>query len=111
MAKVALTGGIATGKSYVLGKLRERGIATADADEIVHEILGPGTSSTSAVAATFGSEYLAPDGRVEFFPAGDAAQVERALRLVLRAFTDHPEAIRCAAGTCDGGCGHAVRRG
>src|SRR5205823_3987401 len=52
-----------------------------------------------------------PDGRVDFFPQGDAAQVERALRLVLRTFAEHPEAIRCAAGTCDGGCGHAVRRG
>ena len=32
MLKVALTGGIATGKSYVLAKLQGRGVATIDAD-------------------------------------------------------------------------------
>jgi dephospho-CoA kinase len=89
MAKVALTGGIATGKSYVLGRLRERGIATADADEIVHEILGPGTSSTSAVAATFGSEYLAPDGRVDRSLLAAKVFREPRARLTLEAIV-HP---------------------
>ncbi len=41
MLRVALTGGIATGKSYVLARLKDRGIPTIDADEIVHEALGP----------------------------------------------------------------------
>ena len=50
MLKVALTGGIATGKSYVLARLKDRGIPTIDADDIVHEALGPGTPTTSAIA-------------------------------------------------------------
>ncbi len=64
MVKVALTGGIATGKSYVLGKLRDRGVATIDADDIVHAALGPGTPTAKAVAAQFGGAFLQPDGSI-----------------------------------------------
>jgi dephospho-CoA kinase len=64
MLKVALTGGIATGKSYVLARLKERGIATIDADDIVHEALGPGTPTTRAIATKFGSVFLKPDGSI-----------------------------------------------
>jgi dephospho-CoA kinase len=64
MLKVALTGGIATGKSYVLARLKERGIATIDADDIVHEALGPGTPTTKAIATQFGSVFLKPDGSI-----------------------------------------------
>ena len=55
MIKVALTGGIATGKSYVLARLRDRGVPTIDADDVVHEALGPGTITTSAVALQLGT--------------------------------------------------------
>jgi dephospho-CoA kinase len=64
MKKVALTGGIATGKSFVLSRLKDRGIAVIDADDIVHEALGPNTSTTNAIADRFGSEYLKPDGSI-----------------------------------------------
>jgi dephospho-CoA kinase len=65
MRKVALTGGIATGKTYVLQRLRERGVATIDADELVHEALGPGTPTTTAIATRFGSVVLAADGSID----------------------------------------------
>jgi dephospho-CoA kinase len=65
MLKVALTGGIATGKSYVLARLRERGIPVIDADDIVHEALGAGTAATNAIAARFGSAVLKPDGSID----------------------------------------------
>lgn len=65
MLKVALTGSIATGKTYVLGRLRERGIPTIDADEVVHEALGPGTPTTHAVATQFGGVFRKPDGRID----------------------------------------------
>ncbi len=65
MLKVALTGGIATGKSYVLAKLKERGVPTIDADDIVHEALGPGTPTAHNVDAQFGSAFLNPDGSVD----------------------------------------------
>lgn len=65
MLRVALTGGIATGKSYVLARLKDRGVATIDADEIVHDVLGPGTPTSAAIAAQFGREFLKPDGSVD----------------------------------------------
>ncbi|HET9467800.1 MAG TPA: dephospho-CoA kinase [Vicinamibacterales bacterium] len=65
MLRVALTGGIATGKSYVLARLKDRGVATIDADEIVHDVLGPGTPTSAALAAQFGREFLKPDGSVD----------------------------------------------
>jgi dephospho-CoA kinase len=64
MLKVALTGGIATGKSYVLGCIRDRGVATIDADDIVHEALGAGTPTTKAIATQFGTNLLEPDGSI-----------------------------------------------
>ena len=62
--RVALTGGIATGKSYVLARLKDRDVATIDADDVVHEALGPGTPTVRAIAERFGSEFLRPDGSI-----------------------------------------------
>ena len=64
MLKVALTGGIATGKSYVLARLKDRNVPTIDADDIVHEALGPGTPTSKAIAARFGDAFLKTDGSV-----------------------------------------------
>ena len=51
---------------------------------------------------------VGPDGGVKFFPeAADPHQLVRALEVIVRIFSEHPETIRCAAGACDGRCGHA----
>ena len=63
--KVALTGGIATGKSYVLARLKERGVPVIDADDVVHEMLASHTPAADAIAAQLGSEFLKPDGSVD----------------------------------------------
>ncbi len=65
MLRVALTGGIATGKSYVLARLKERGIPTIDADDLVHDALGAGTVTTQAIATQFGGAFLKPDGSID----------------------------------------------
>ena len=65
MLKVALTGGIATGKSYVLARLKDRGIPTIDADDLVHEAFAPGTPTTRAIATQFGDAFLRPDGSID----------------------------------------------
>ncbi len=65
MLRVALTGGIATGKTYVLNRLRDRGIATIDADEIVHDALGTATPTARAVAERFGTAFVKPDGSID----------------------------------------------
>jgi dephospho-CoA kinase len=65
VVKVALTGGIATGKSYVLARLTDRGIPTIDADDVVHAALGRGTATTRAIATQFGTTFLKADGSVD----------------------------------------------
>jgi dephospho-CoA kinase len=65
MLKVALTGGIATGKSYVRARVAGRGVPTIDADAIVHALFVPGTDATAEVARRFGPAVVQPDGRVD----------------------------------------------
>ena len=40
--KIALTGGIACGKSLLARYLSSMGVATIDADDVVHELEAPG---------------------------------------------------------------------
>jgi dephospho-CoA kinase len=62
--KIALTGGIACGKSLFAKFLRELGIHVLDADDVVHELEAPGGAAVSAIVARFGSDVLAPDGGI-----------------------------------------------
>jgi dephospho-CoA kinase len=62
MLKVALTGGIATGKSYVLDRFRGLGVPCLDADALAHGVMSAGTEATHAIAARFGADILDWDG-------------------------------------------------
>ena len=65
MLKVALTGGIATGKSYVLGRFRALGVPAIDADALAHEALAPGTAAAALVAERFGAGVLGADKTID----------------------------------------------
>jgi dephospho-CoA kinase len=65
MLKVALTGGIATGKSYVRQRLAARGVPSVDADTLAREVVEPGTPGRAAIAARFGRDVFDPDGRLD----------------------------------------------
>lgn len=64
MLRIALTGGIATGKSYVRARVASRGVPTLDADAVVHALLSAGTDVTDQVVRRFGAAMLAGDGGV-----------------------------------------------
>ena len=49
MTRVALTGGIATGKSHVRRRLAEKGVPTIDADETARQAVAPGTPTLDAI--------------------------------------------------------------
>jgi dephospho-CoA kinase len=87
--RVALTGGIATGKSYVLARLRERGIPVIDADRIVHEALGPSTATTEHILREFGTAMLNTDGSVDRARLGEKVFADAEARLRLEAIV-HP---------------------
>lgn len=89
MFRVALTGGIATGKSHVLARLRDGGVPTIDADEIVHQLFHAGTSTTKAIATEFGNAVLKPDGGVDRTLLGQQVFADANARLRLEAIV-HP---------------------
>jgi dephospho-CoA kinase len=96
MLKVGLTGGIATGKSYVLGQFRRRGVACLDADELAHGVTSAGTEATAAIAARFGAEILSADGSVNRKKLGPIVFADRSARLDLEAIV-HPAVHRAIA--------------
>ena len=63
--KIALTGGIACGKSMFAKFLRELGIRVIDADDVVHELEAPGGAAVPAITRLFGNGVLAPDGGID----------------------------------------------
>ena len=65
LLRVALTGGIATGKSHCLRKFSELGAPTIDADTLAKQAVEPGTAGFAAVVARFGSTIVRPDGALD----------------------------------------------
>jgi dephospho-CoA kinase len=61
---IGLTGNIGCGKTAVAGMLRRLGAEFVDADLLVHELLGPDTAVTAAVARRFGEAILKEDRSV-----------------------------------------------
>ena len=90
---VALTGGIACGKSTVAVFWRDRGAAVCDADEVAHELMAPGGECIAAVAAAFGADVLGPDGGVDRAGLGRRVFEDPAARRRLEAIV-HPAVIR-----------------
>ena len=64
MVRVALTGGIASGKSMVATELAARGAIVIDADVLAREVVEPGTSALAAIIDRFGADLLS-DGRLD----------------------------------------------
>jgi dephospho-CoA kinase len=60
--RVALTGGIASGKSTCLATLRALGVPAVDADVLARDAVAPGSEGLAAVVDAFGADALAPDG-------------------------------------------------
>ena len=65
MIKVGLTGGIATGKSYVVGRLRSAGIPIVDADVLARDAVAPGSAGLLAIVERFGREVLTTTGDLD----------------------------------------------
>ncbi|MEW6082182.1 MAG: dephospho-CoA kinase [Bacillota bacterium] len=65
MVVIGLTGGIASGKSFVSRVLRELGAAIIDADEVAREVVCPGTLAYEEIVHRFGREMLLPSGNLD----------------------------------------------
>jgi dephospho-CoA kinase len=62
---IALTGGIAAGKSTVASRLAELGATVVDADRLSRRAIEPGSPGLSAIRERFGDTVIAPDGSLD----------------------------------------------
>jgi dephospho-CoA kinase len=65
MLSIALTGGIATGKSTVCAMLAAKGAVIVDADVHARRVLEPGAEGFEAVVAAFGPGILTVAGEID----------------------------------------------
>jgi len=91
--RIALTGGIATGKSYCLERFAELGAPTVDADALARDVVAIGTPGLAAVASAFGSGVLAEDGSLDRPALGRIVFGNPKARAALESII-HPEIYR-----------------
>ena len=84
---VALTGGIASGKSTACNLLKLYGLRIIDADAIAHEVLD---KEAAAIASLFGPQYLTEEGRVDRKTLGSLVFSDPMARKKLEALV-HPK--------------------
>lgn len=89
MHLVALTGGIASGKSTVARRLAEHGAVVVDADVLARQVVEPGEPALEAIARRFGAETIRPDGALDRAALGAIVFSDAAARADLNAIT-HP---------------------
>jgi dephospho-CoA kinase len=90
MRRVAITGGIATGKSYALERFRALGVPTIDADQLAREVVAPGGPVLGRIAERFGAGVLTADGALDRSALAAVVFADPAARRDLEAIL-HPE--------------------
>jgi dephospho-CoA kinase len=93
MLRVALTGGIATGKSYCLSRFAALGVPTVDADALAREAVTAGSAGLRAIVERFGGAVLQPDGTLDRAAVARIVFADRVARADLEAIV-HPEVYR-----------------
>ena len=63
--RIAVTGGIGSGKSAVTEYLTEKGFCVLDADAMAREMTGPGGKAIPYITVNFGQDYIASDGSMD----------------------------------------------
>jgi len=71
MPLIALTGGIASGKSTIARRLAEHGAVVVDADRIVRDVQSPGSPVLDEIARAFGAHLLGADGALDRAALGE----------------------------------------
>lgn len=94
---VGLTGGIASGKSWVARRLRARGAVVVDADQLARDVVAPGQPALAEIGRAFGADVLRPDGTLDRGRLGDIVFADRDARRRLEAITHPAIAARAQA--------------
>jgi dephospho-CoA kinase len=93
MLRAALTGGIATGKSFCLERFAALGAATIDADALAREAVAPGSPGLAQVVDRFGAGVLRPDGSLDRAALARIVFGDQTARAELETII-HPEVYR-----------------
>lgn len=91
--RVALTGGIGSGKSTVADAFARLGVTVSDADAVSHALTAPGGIALPAIRAAFGDEIIDTQGALDrtrlrrqvFADAAARQQLEAILHPLIRA--------------------------
>lgn len=65
MLRIGLTGGLATGKSFVGRCLADLGCHLLKADELGHQVMQPGGAAFPSIVAAFGPEIVDGEGHID----------------------------------------------
>jgi len=103
--RVALTGGIASGKSTVAALFATHGAALIDTDRIAHELTAPDGTALTAIVEAFGTDLLGADGALDrarlraivFDDAAAKQRLEAILHPRIRARADEMASIAARA--------------
>ena len=89
MIRIALPGGIASGKSMVADEFARLGAFIVDADVLAREVVAPGSPGLERIVQRFGVGRLAEDGTLDRARLGDLVFVDDDARADLNAIV-HP---------------------
>jgi len=89
---VAVTGGIASGKSAVSRRLVERGAVLVDADQLARDVVQPGEPALTQIAEAFGPGVIAEDGGLDRAALGAIIFADETKRILLNSIT-HPAIV------------------
>lgn len=96
MLKVGLTGGIATGKSFVLGVLNKLGCEVLDSDRTARDVVEPGQPAFEEIVAYFGKQVVTTDGKLDRAKLGEIVFTDTAKREKLNSIV-HPRVYEAQA--------------
>lgn len=92
MTLIALTGGIASGKSTIANRLAEHGAVVIDADRLAREVVEPRQPALAAIVAEFGAGVLTRDGALDRGALAKIVFADPAARRRLNGIT-HPAIV------------------
>ena len=92
MPLIAVTGGIASGKSTISRRLGELGARVVDADELSRQVVAPGQPALAAIRHAFGDDVIAADGGLDRAALGRIVFGDEAKRHLLNGIV-HPSVL------------------
>lgn len=101
---VAVTGGIASGKSEVTRRFEALGVTVADADVAAREAVAPGSDGLAEVVSAFGDGVLAADGSLDRAAMRQRVFGDEAARRRLEAII-HPRVRAQLRASCESAAG------